>query len=257
MASPNHLKRLVMPRSWPLPRKTSIWVSKPKPGAHSLERGMPLNMIIRDVLGLANTNREVRAILNQGLVKVDGRVCRETRRSVGLMDVLTLGEDNYRCVLDHKGRLRYRPIPASDAAWKVCRVEGKTTVKGGKTQINLHDGRNILVDDAAQYATHDAVRISLPDQEVLEHIVFAEGTRCFLIGQFDPLNDALVKIHNAEQAGKMTVDLSPASKLLGNVLSIMQKAGYVGEYEREEDGRGGQACAVGGRPSRVPAPFRR
>ena len=73
MASPNHLKRLVMPRSWPLPRKTSVWVSKPKPGAHSLERGMPLNMIIRDVLGLANTNREVRAILNQGLVKVDGR----------------------------------------------------------------------------------------------------------------------------------------------------------------------------------------
>ncbi|MGB0490194.1 MAG: 30S ribosomal protein S4e, partial [Candidatus Poseidoniaceae archaeon] len=35
MASPNHLKRLVMPRSWPLPRKTSVWVSKPKPGAHS------------------------------------------------------------------------------------------------------------------------------------------------------------------------------------------------------------------------------
>jgi len=57
--------------------------------------------------------------------------------------------------------------------------------------------------------------------------------------QFDPLNDALVKIHNAEQAGKMTVALSPASKLLGNVLTIMQKAGYVGEYEREEDGRGG------------------
>ena len=57
--------------------------------------------------------------------------------------------------------------------------------------------------------------------------------------QFDPLNDALVKIYNAEQAGKFTVNLSPASKLLGNVLSIMQKAGYVGEYERVEDGRGG------------------
>jgi small subunit ribosomal protein S8 len=57
--------------------------------------------------------------------------------------------------------------------------------------------------------------------------------------QFDPLNDALVKIHNAEQAGKMTVELFPASKLLGNVLDIMQKAGYVGDYERQENGRGG------------------
>ena len=70
--------------------------------------------------------------------------------------------------------------------------------------------------------------------------------------QFDPLNDALVKIHNAEQAGKMTVDLSPASKLLGNVLSIMQKAGYVGEYEREEDGRGGGVARRGGRGAQAP-----
>jgi small subunit ribosomal protein S4e len=182
MASPNHLKRLAMPRSWPLPRKTSVWVSKPKPGAHSLERGMPLNMVMRDVLGVATSNREVRHILNQGLVSIDGRVCKETRRSVGLMDVLTLGEDNYRCVLDHKGRLRYRPIPASDASWKVCRIEGKTTIKGGKTQLNLHDGRTVIVDDASAYSTNDALKLALPSQDILEHITFAEGTRCFLIG---------------------------------------------------------------------------
>jgi len=182
MASPNHLKRLAMPRSWPLPRKTSVWVSKPKPGAHSLERGMPLNMVMRDVLGVATSNREVRHILNQGLVSIDGRACKETRRSVGLMDVLTLGEDNYRCVLDHKGRLRYRPIPASDASWKVCRIEGKTTIKGGKTQLNLHDGRNVIVDDASAYSTNDALKLALPSQDILEHITFAEGTRCYLIG---------------------------------------------------------------------------
>ena len=36
--------------------------------------------------------------------------------------------------------------------------------------------------------------------------------------QFDPLNDALIKMYNAEQAGKFNVELAPASKLLGNVL---------------------------------------
>ena len=40
--------------------------------------------------------------------------------------------------------------------------------------------------------------------------------------QIDPLNDALIKMYNAEQAGKFNVELSPASKLLGNVLEIMQ-----------------------------------
>ena len=57
--------------------------------------------------------------------------------------------------------------------------------------------------------------------------------------QFDPLNDALVKIYNAEQEGKFDVELAPASKLLGNVLEIMQKSGYVGAIERTENGRGG------------------
>jgi small subunit ribosomal protein S8 len=57
--------------------------------------------------------------------------------------------------------------------------------------------------------------------------------------QFDPLNDALAKLFNAEQAGKFDVQLSPASKLLGSVLQIMQSSGYVGEIERNDDGRGG------------------
>ena len=67
MAS-NHLKRLAMPRSWPLPRKTTIWVTRPLPGAHGLERCMPLTIVIRDVLGYARSAREVRRILNEGPV---------------------------------------------------------------------------------------------------------------------------------------------------------------------------------------------
>ena len=56
--------------------------------------------------------------------------------------------------------------------------------------------------------------------------------------QFDPLSDAFVRIYNAEQAGHYEVTLSPASKLLNNMLAILQTAGYVGEYERVVNGRG-------------------
>ncbi len=56
--------------------------------------------------------------------------------------------------------------------------------------------------------------------------------------QFDPLSDAFVRIYNAEQAGHYEVTLSPASKLLDNMLKIMQISGYVGEYERVSNGRG-------------------
>ena len=57
--------------------------------------------------------------------------------------------------------------------------------------------------------------------------------------QFDPLSDALIKLYNAEQSGKYDVSIAPASKLLGSVLEIMQKSGYIGDYDRNEDGRGG------------------
>ena len=98
------------------------------------------------------------------------------------MDVLSLGDNHYRCVLDHNGRLRYRPISADEAGWKVCRIEGKSTIKGGKTQLNLHDGRNIIVEDAAEYSTGSSLKIALPSQDIIEHIKFAEGVRCYLIG---------------------------------------------------------------------------
>jgi len=180
--SNNHLKRLAMPRSWPLPRKTTVWVTRPSPGAHTLEHCMPITLVLRDVLGMADTAREVRYILHNELAQVDGRVVKDTRRGVGLMDVLSVGDEHFRCVLDHNGRLRYRPISAAEASWKVCRIDGKSTIKGGKTQLNLHDGRNILVDDAQAYNTGDSLKLNLPDQKILEHIRFGEGTRCFLIG---------------------------------------------------------------------------
>ena len=57
--------------------------------------------------------------------------------------------------------------------------------------------------------------------------------------QFDPLNDAFTTIYNAENTGKYEVTVSPASKLLDSMLSIMQSSGYLGEYEQLDDGRGG------------------
>ena len=35
--SRSHHKRLGMPRTWPLTRKTNIWAQKPNPSGHQLE----------------------------------------------------------------------------------------------------------------------------------------------------------------------------------------------------------------------------
>ncbi len=57
--------------------------------------------------------------------------------------------------------------------------------------------------------------------------------------QNDPLADALTVIRNAEQAGKQEATITPASRLVGRVLKVMQESGYIGPFEYQDDGRGG------------------
>ena len=56
----------------------------------------------------------------------------------------------------------------------------------------------------------------------------------------DVLANALVMIKNAEMRGHKQVVIWPISKLVGNVLRVMQKYGYIGEIEYIDDGRGGK-----------------
>ena len=83
---------------------------------------MPLGVVLRDVLRVAHNIREAKRILHSRKVLVDGKIETDRSRGVGLMDVLTVGEDNFRCVLDTNGKLRYRPITKKSAKSKICRV---------------------------------------------------------------------------------------------------------------------------------------
>lgn len=56
----------------------------------------------------------------------------------------------------------------------------------------------------------------------------------------DTLANGLTTILNNEMRNKRECIISPASKLLGRVLRIMQLNGYVGEFEFVDDGRSGK-----------------
>jgi small subunit ribosomal protein S8 len=56
----------------------------------------------------------------------------------------------------------------------------------------------------------------------------------------DPLADALSSIFNNEMVGKSEVVIAPASSLIERVLHVMQINGYIGEFERIDDGASGR-----------------
>jgi len=171
-----HLKRLPAPRSWSIPRKTHFWIVRPSPGPHGIGESVPLGSILRDMLKVCDTAREARHILNNRGVLVDGRAVTDPKFPVGLMDVLTLSQTkaHYRMLVDTRGRMSLVGIEEGEATWKLCRVEDKTTVRGGKTQINLHDGRNLVLPKDS-YKTGTTVKMNVPGQKVVEHYELSKG----------------------------------------------------------------------------------
>ena len=176
-----HQKRLSMPKTWNIQRKSHKWAVKASPGPHSGSKSIPLLLVIRDVMKLANSSREAKKILHDGNVLVDGVVRRDYKFPVGVFDVITLPKIDlsYRVFLDEKQRLSLRKI--SDPEVKLCKITDKTIVKGGNTQLNLHDGSNIVSDEYS-YNSSDSVIISLPERKVVKHLTYKPGSLALVIG---------------------------------------------------------------------------
>ena len=177
----NHLKRIASPRTWLIGRKTHQFIVRPLPGGHSMKNSLPLGVILRDNLGLASTMTEIKKLLNNQEVLIDGKRKKNHRLPVGLFDVISLPalKKQYRILLDGKGRLCVQEIPESEASSKICQIVGKTVLGKDKIQFNLHDGKNVISTKSAKVG--DSFVLTLPTLDVKEVLPLQEGVFVFLI----------------------------------------------------------------------------
>lgn len=56
----------------------------------------------------------------------------------------------------------------------------------------------------------------------------------------DITSDLFSTLQNAELVGKRECIIKPFSKLSENILRVLQREGYIGEFEYIDDGRGGK-----------------
>ena len=183
------LKRKPAPSFWPIHRKELPWVVKPSSGSHSLENCLPLTLVLRDILGVAQTRKEGQLILAQGKVLVNGKICKKDDSPVGLMDVISMPEMDkyYRVLPSHKG-LVLAPISKEESNTTLVRVEDKTTVHNG-VQIALHNGANMLIKVAdpknpqeVTYETFDILKVTYPEKQVVQSLKTKEGNLAIITG---------------------------------------------------------------------------
>ena len=172
----DHMKRLAAPKTWPVKRKQSIFVTKPTAGAHGLEDAMAAVTVLRDMVGACDTAKEAKRIIGNREMFVDGKAVKSPKAPVGYMDVICIPKMKlyYRMLFSDKGKLTLVPIDESEASWELCRIDDKTVVKGGKFQLNLSGGRNLVLDEN-KYVCGDTLKLSFDGQQILGHYPLAEG----------------------------------------------------------------------------------
>jgi small subunit ribosomal protein S4e len=183
MAGKKHISRLAAPATWPIARKETKWIARPLPGAHTLEKGMPLIVYIRDLLNVVQSNKEAKSILNQKLILVNGIAVKEPNFAVGLFDTLKIlkYDKTYRVLLNQRGKLCLIEISERELYTRPAKVVGKTTIKKGKIQIHLSNGWNFITDKDV-YKTSDILLMDAKTRKPIKHIKLAKGCVIYITG---------------------------------------------------------------------------
>jgi len=176
----NHLKRNAANKRWDLLRKADKFVLKAIPGKHSLDESVPLGYFLKKQ-GFADTAREAKKLLLMNVVCIDKRKEKEIKSPVGFMDLISINNESFRCLFDKKGRFEFIKVDPKEADKKICKILGKTKRSNDKIQLNLVDGRNILLDKE-EFKVGDSLVLELPSQKIIKHLPLKEGMSILLIG---------------------------------------------------------------------------
>ena len=187
-------KRMTAPDAWQLSRKESKYVVSTAHGPHN-GSALPIGIWIRDHMNLAQNTKEVKKILHDRNVVLNGNVVTDEHIGIDVFDIISFPkiDKHYMILVDAKGRhTEYEISPEAAKEYEISpeaakvqlvKVANKTTLVGGKTQINLTSGANFIGDNS--YKGKDSLVIGLVGDErfvVQQHFPFAVGNMAVIIG---------------------------------------------------------------------------
>ena len=163
------MKKIVAPKSWMMNKMDGVFAVRPAQGPHKLRESIPIQILLRDKLGVAMNATEVDTILHQkeGLVKVDNKVRRNPKFPCGLMDLFEIPKMNktYRVLYDTKGRFTLVKVDKKEKDFKLCRIQKKFIGPNKICYFVTHDGRTLKFLDT-EIEIQDSIKFNIRTNKV-------------------------------------------------------------------------------------------
>jgi len=201
-------------------------------GAHKKDESLPLNYVIRDMLKLADNNREVKKILREGNIIVNGKIRKDEKFGIGINDVISIPKIRkyYRVLPSTVPSRRFElcEISEEEAKFKLAKVIRKQMVKGAKLQIGTEGGYTFLfdkVDDGKNINTKDTLvlDISTPKARIEKILKFKEGAFALITkGRNKGMYGKIVSITKGDRN-------IPSLTKVGNIETLTEYVTVIGE----------------------------
>ena len=122
-----HLKRQEIPRNWPVQRKGTTFIVKPTSG-----KGIPLLVLLRDILKVAQTRKELKKAIYKKNILVNNRIVKDEKIGLTIFDTISFvhSKKYYQVTLSEKGKFNLIEIKEDAIKSKPVKIINKRVLKG-------------------------------------------------------------------------------------------------------------------------------
>lgn len=223
----SHTKRIAVAKAVPVhdkKKKGRMWIANTRPGTHTAKKSMPLVVLLRELLGVAENAKEVKIILGDRKVLVDGVPRTDHRFPIGYMDLVSMpAADEYYRIGINRGKLVPEKVEKDECATKFLKVTGKKTLKANKINISLHDGRNLSADN--NVSVGDTIEFDIEGKRIKKLHKFDKGAKCVITdGKHSGTSVVVEEIYPNEEGRPSEALVSSATGKGGSFRTL---AGYL------------------------------
>jgi small subunit ribosomal protein S4e len=174
-----HMKSLAAPKYFGINRKAHVYIGKPNPGRHSLDRCVSLSLALRKT-NIAASTGEAMKIITTGNVLVNNKSIREWKFPVGLNDIIEIKGAGiaYKIGIDEHAKITFEEDKKPNYNAQLYRVIGKYKTTKGEIMLRLHDGS--IAKGKNEIKVNDSIKLD-SKRAVKDTMAMAVGAECLVI----------------------------------------------------------------------------